>query len=79
MKNTLLQNLDKLHTTDLGIIRIQKNIQLATDVISWCKDKINSPFATITKRGKNFYIDIDNFIITVNSYSYTVITVHKVK
>lgn len=79
MKNTLLQNLDKLHTTDLGIIRIQKNIQLATDVINWCKDKINSPFATITKRGKNFYIDVDNFIITVNSYSYTVITVHKVK
>ncbi|MGN0929788.1 MAG: DUF3781 domain-containing protein [Alphaproteobacteria bacterium] len=77
MKNTLLQNLDKLHTTNLGVIRIQRNIQLATDVISWCKDKIKSPSANITKRGENFYIDVDDFIITVNSYSYTVITVHK--
>lgn len=76
---TLLQNLDKLHTTDLGVIRIQRNIELNTDVINWCKDKIKSPFANITKRGKNFYIYVDDFIITVNSYSYTVITVHKKK
>ena len=31
------------------------------------------------RKGKNWYITIDNCIITVNAYSYTVITAHKVK
>ncbi|MGN3073136.1 DUF3781 domain-containing protein [Enterococcus faecium] len=33
----------------------------------------------IDKEPKNWYITIDNCIITVNAYSYTVITAHKVK
>lgn len=41
MTNELLQNLEKLHTTELGVIRIKRNLGLITDdVISWCKNTI---------------------------------------
>lgn len=76
--NELLRNLDKLHTTELGVVRIQRNLSLDTDdVISWCKNKINSEKAVISKNGKNWYINVDDCILTVNAYCYTVITAHK--
>ena len=80
MANELLENLDRLHTTELGVIRIKKNLSLNVEnVIEWCKEKISLFNAEITRKGKNWYITIDNCIITVNAYSYTVITSHKVK
>lgn len=73
----LLNNLDKLHTTELGAARIKRNLSLDTDdVVVWCKDKINSAHAIITRKGKNWYVNVDDFIITVNAHSYTVITAH---
>ena len=48
-------------------------------LIEWCKEKISLSNAKIIRKGKNWYITIDNCIITVNAYSYTVITAHKVK
>lgn len=79
MMNELLQNLEKLHTTELGVVRIKRNLGLETDdVISWCKEKIRSAEEkSITRKGKNYYIKTDDCTITVNAYSYTVITVHK--
>ena len=78
IKNELIQNLDKLHTTELGIGRIKKNLSLdIDDVVIWCNDKIQNPNAAITRIGKNWYIDIDDCAITVNAYSYTIITAHK--
>ena len=80
MENELLENLDRLHTTELGVIRIKKNLSLNVEnVIEWCKEKISLSNAKIIRKGKNWYITIDNCIITVNAYSYTVITAHKVK
>ena len=80
MKNELLENLGRLHTTELGVIRIKKNLSLNVEnVIEWCKEKISLSNAKIIRKGKNWYITIDNCIITVNAYSYTVITAHKVK
>ena len=80
MQNELLQNLDKLHTTELGIIRIKRNLSLETeDVVSFCREKILSESAVITRKGKNWYIEVENSIITVNAYSYTIITAHKKK
>ena len=76
----LLENLDKLHTTELGVGRIKKNLNLDTnDVVAWCKTKIQSPNASITRNGKNWYVSIDDSIITVNAHSYTIITAHKEK
>ena len=80
MANELLENLDRLHTTELGVIRIKKNLSLNVEnVIEWCKEKISLSNAEIIKKGKNWYITIDNCIITINAYSYTIITAHKVK
>ena len=74
----LLLHLDKLHTTGLGIARIKKNLSLDTDdVVGWCKTKTGSPNAVIIRRGKNWYVKVDGCIITVNAYSYTIITAHK--
>jgi len=76
----LLNHLDRLHTTELGIIRIKKNLSLDTDdVVTWCRDKIGSAHAMITRRGKNWYVDVDDLIITVNARSYTIITAHREK
>lgn len=75
--NLLLGNLDKLHTTELGAGRIKRNLSLDTnDVVAWCRDKIKSQDAIITRKGKNWYISIENCILTVNAYSYTIITAH---
>ncbi len=76
----LLNNLDKLHTTESGIVRIKRNLSLdADDVVAWCKNKISSAHANITREGKNWYVAVDGCIITVNAHSYTIITAHKLK
>ncbi len=80
LDNELLKNLEQLHTTELGVARIKRNLPLETDdVIEWCKAKINADNAVITRKGKNWYVNADGCIITVNAYSYTVITAHKEK
>src|SRR5215469_14783368 len=77
--NDLKANIDKIHTTSLGIIRIKKNLGLKTnDVLNWCKNQIKIS-SKIEKEGKNWYVYLDDFIITVNIKSYTIITAHKIK
>ena len=76
-KQLLLDNIDKIHTTEMGIDRIKKNLNLDTDnVVEYCKNKILDRNCNIYKQGKNWYCKIDNIIITINSYSYTIITAH---
>lgn len=80
LNSELLNHLDELHTTELGMERIKKNLSLDTDdVIAWCKDKISSTYAIVTRRGKNWYVNADNLVITVNAHSYTIITAHREK
>ena len=38
--------------------------------------KIENPNSIVYKNGKNYYVEIANIIITINSYSYTIITAH---
>ena len=77
MQNDLLLNIDKIHTTKMGIDRIKNNLKIVNeDVVSFCKNKILDKKCIISKKGKNWYCDIDNILITVNSYSYTIITAH---
>lgn len=76
-KERLLTNIDKVHTTKLGIERIKKNLNLDTnDVVEYCKNKVLDKKCNIYKQGKNWYCEIDNIKITINAYSYTIITVH---
>lgn len=79
-KKILLSNLDKLHTTNLGIDRIKRNLKVdIDDVVDYCKSKILNQNCNIYKQGKNWYCKVYNMIITINSYSYTIITVHLIK
>lgn len=64
-----------MHTIELKVERIKRNMSFDTDgVVDWCKTKINPANAVITRNGKNWYVDVDNHIIMVNAYSYTIIT-----
>lgn len=73
----MLKNIDKIHTTSLGLIRLNKNIGI--NDIEYYKKIITDPKSIITKKGKNYYIENNNIIITVNSYSYTIITARRNK
>lgn len=79
-KEILLANIDRIHSTSLGILRIKRNLQLETeDIINYCKRKIKDKNCHIYKKGKNWYCEIENIKITINSFSYTIITAHKMK
>ncbi len=76
----LLRNLDKVHTTEMGVDRIKRNIEVdVEDIVEYCINKIKQDNAVIEKKGKNYYVTVDGIIITVNASSYTIITAHKVK
>lgn len=76
----LLENLDKVHTTEMGVDRIKRNIEVdVDDIVAYCIDKIKQENAVIERRGKNYYVRVDGIIITVNASSYTIITAHKEK
>ena len=80
MTNELYKNINKIHTTKLGVDRIKKNLKLNNeDVIEYCKSKIIDKTSNIYKQGKNFYCENNDEVITINSYSYTIITAHKIK
>lgn len=79
-KEILLSNIDKLHATEIGIDRIKRNLKINTEnVVKYCKEKILDNNCNIYKQGKNWYCEVDNIIITVNSHSYTIITAHTKK
>lgn len=73
----LLDNLDKIHTTKMGVDRIKKNLNIDTeDVVNYLVNKIKSSNAVIERKAKNWYVTIHNIVITINAYSYTIITAH---
>lgn len=76
-KNLLLQNIDRLHTTEMGAERIIKNLGLENaDPVEVCRKIILDKNCGIYKSGKNWYCEKDGVKITVNSHSYTIITAH---
>ena len=78
--NELLQNINKLHTTELGVQRIKRKLNLdVVDVVAWCRQRIQDASCSIERKGKNWYASVDYCRITVNAYSYTIITARKVK
>ncbi|GHV48472.1 hypothetical protein FACS189499_07950 [Clostridia bacterium] len=78
--NGLISNIDKLHTTQLGVERIRRNLGLdTTDIVAWCEQSIMSAHCSITRKGKNWYASVNDCQITVNAHSYTIITAHNTK
>lgn len=79
-KKILLDNINKIHTTELGVDRIKRNLKIdIVDVVEYCKNKVLDENCHIYKQGKNWYCEIENVKITINSYSYTIITAHIIK
>lgn len=79
MSKDLLHNLDKIHTTELGDVRIQTNLGLdEVDVVNWCRRKIESA-DDIIRKGKNWYAHTEDVVLTINAHSLTIITAHKIK
>ena len=76
-KELLLSNIDNIHTTELGYIRIKNNLNISNNIIDYIKSLLLSDKCIINKKGKNYYALIDNIVITINSFNYSVITVHK--
>lgn len=76
-KNRLLDNLDKIHATKLGIERIQRNLKIdSTDVVGFCIGQITDKDCQISSKGKNWSCQTGSIRITVNASSYTIITAH---
>ena len=79
MTNDLIENINKIHSTELGIIRVKRNLELKTnDIINYCK-KFIIKADNINKKGKNWYVYKEDCIITINANSYAVITAHRIK
>ena len=54
--NDLLANIDKIRTTELGAMRIKRNLELETEnVVDWCVQRIKQA-DRITRKGKNWYV-----------------------
>lgn len=81
-KKVLIDNIDKIHTTEMGIGRIKRNLRLDiadADVVEYCKSKLLDSKCCIYREGKNWYCEIEDIKITVNAYSYTIITAHMMR
>ena len=71
--------IEQIHTTELGEGRIKRNLGLDTDdVIAWCKRAILAADGnSIIRKGKNWYVYGEWFVLAINASSHTVITAHK--
>lgn len=77
-KKILLENVDRIHTTEMGIGRIQKNLGISEEPVDYCICKLKQENSKVTKEGKNYYVEVDGCRITINSSSFTIITAHKI-
>ena len=74
-------SIQSLHTTELGALRVKRNLNLKTDgVVAWCRAVLATVGSdSVIRRGKNYYIYGRDFVLTVNANSNTIITAHKLK
>ena len=77
-KTELMKEIELLHTTSLSDDRIRRNLSLEVDDVSgWCRNIILDKKSKSHRKGKNWYIENDDIILTVNAESMTLITAHK--
>lgn len=79
-QNILIANIEKLHTTPMGVQRIIHHLHLDTqDVVEYCKRLILDTNSYIYRQGKNWYCEINYIRITICASSYTIITAHTIQ
>ena len=77
-ESTLVQNLERIHTTPMGAERVIRNLNLHTnDVVALCRDAIRHA-DIIIGLGKNWYVYGNGIVFTVNAKSFTIITAYKI-
>ncbi len=71
----------QLHTTPMGENRIRQNLNLNSDLdaVEFCKTIITDPDSKTYRKGKNYYVHLNDIQITINCSSNTIITAHKYK
>ena len=47
-KETLIENIDKIHTTEMGVGRIQKNLGISDEPVSYCISKLKQENSIVT-------------------------------
>ena len=78
MDIALIEDLGRLHTTEMGAEWVRRNIGLTgEDPVEWCRARILDEGAMTERRGKNWYVRAGGCVITVNAGSFTVITAHR--
>lgn len=77
-KEILIKNIDKIHITKLGNERVIDNLCLEyeTNVEEFVKNIILNEDIEILKKGSNYYVLNDKYVITINSRTFTIITAH---
>ena len=69
-KKTLLENVDKIHTTEMGVGRIQRNLGISEEPVGYCISRLKQDNSIVRKEGKNYYDkfdDLNNKLDDVNS------------
>lgn len=78
MNKTLEININSIHTTQLGLQRISRNISIeVNDVEAWCKNAVKNA-DIIFSMGKNNYVYSKGNVITLHKGSNSVITAHRI-
>jgi hypothetical protein len=74
-------DIEMLHTTAVGEERIRRNLGLKSDdIVAWCRQAVrDADDSAITRKGKNWYVSRDDFTLTINAHSHTIITARKTK
>ena len=76
-KKILLDNIDKIHTTERALKESERNLKIDTvDVFAYCKNRALDQKCNIRKQGKNWYCEVENIKNTITSNRYTIITAH---
>lgn len=71
-------NLDEIHTTEAGKIRICRNLGTDTDPVEYCKKIIASGNCKRERKGKNVYFATNKAEITLNASAKSIVTAHKI-
>lgn len=51
-KEVLIENIDKIHTTEMGVGRMQKNLEITEEPVSYCISKLQKKILQLLKRVK---------------------------
>lgn len=77
IREKIIYNIMKIHTTKLGLIRVQKvfNFDDESSLVSYIHKMLIDKNTIYTEVGKNYYLR-NKITITINKFSNTVITAH---